>query len=333
MLSFVIHSLSYGLNIFPPEYTPVSETLMYVDIRNYGWTPEAWDIISLADPYFVEPAISYERATALQLLTIDRTSDKQKKIRGFPIVRADWFITHLTDTSKQVDIDEKAVPLYYVLLYAETGIPKNIDEYRKFWAIDPKVLQSKQGRLNGHLVVDGKSGVAIHNRQLVRARTNIGYHYETSDVKNSVKDRDFIEILQEGVLTRDVKDASEIITSNFVGMQVYFLTDGKGNRVEEGAGSVVSNKLHSVDTRVKTARSCMECHSYGLNKAENSWEKVLSNNLLKLKNTDYEKAKKAQAFYFLNSISGLKTIISCLKMLCFKSMVYTQRLMLRYLLV
>lgn len=65
----------------------------------------------------------------------------------------------------------------------------------------------------------------------------------------------------------DRHDASEIIGTLPNGLQAYFLTDGDGKRVDEANINIVLDST-AVDRVVRTARSCMICHSEGIKTIE-----------------------------------------------------------------
>ena len=52
-LNFVIHSLSSEDLFKLADYVPGSKTLLWIDLRDYGWTPVAFEQVSLKDPYFL----------------------------------------------------------------------------------------------------------------------------------------------------------------------------------------------------------------------------------------------------------------------------------------
>lgn len=249
VLNITIHSLSYGKVIVPP--TVVTPTLFRINIYDYEWTDAAIEKVSRFDPYFRLPWIDNEQYKLMMTLAGNR------------IVRHDWFCANTLDTAKQVDHDIKDI-FYFTLLYANApfGIPKNLDEYRKTWGVDANKIESL-GLPTGGVVKDGKSAVAHYNRQLAYSRIETGYHWESSDYKNNLGRRDIIENLKPGVLSRKDADAHEIITTNFVGAQVYFLTDGKFNSANIGDTGLVKDTVdpHNNDVRVKMARSCMKCHN------------------------------------------------------------------------
>jgi hypothetical protein len=292
VVPFWVHSLSAKNIIAQPIRVPNAPEMFWIDIRNYAWTTESWEKVSQADPYYREPWITYEMSeeeyTNYQLF---------RKLYGNFIIKAVWFIVHTSDTMKQQDLDQE--PLYYELLYSSIGIPKTVEEFRAAWGIEKKDEEKAQkfNLIAGKLVDQGDSGVARHNRILARIRTLFGSFNETSDVKNNVGPRDFLENLEPNRLAHSARDATEIISHNPVGLQVYFLADKAGKRVEFADPAVAWDRSNREDIRVKTARSCVLCHAIGLNPAIDGMAKLLLGRDVELLTYDKDIQIEIEAFY------------------------------------
>lgn len=270
-LSFVCHSLT-GLGPTLGGYYPLaiqqdgkfvalqqvdgSDTLWWIDLRNYNWSQQSWENVAKQDGYFVEPAVDHKVMGALRLMA------------GNAILRADWFITNSTDIMRQDDIGQKN-NIYRELLYSKVEQPKTVDEFRKIWGLDlAKAVEL--GNQYGSLVLTSNK-VALDNRLLFGYRTELGWLYETYDVKDDTGDRDYLESFPKlGGRPPKTSDAGEIFASNHLHMQVYDLRDGAGNLVDF-ADPGVARHLTDVlgDARVKVAHSCMDCHAVGPLPAEN----------------------------------------------------------------
>jgi hypothetical protein len=74
----------------------------------------------------------------------------------------------------------------------------------------------------------------------------------------SVDDRDYAKFILDGKF-----DATEDIGSLPNGLQVYFLTDGKGARIDFANPDIAIDNTAN-DRIVRTGRSCMICHSDGI---------------------------------------------------------------------
>lgn len=287
LIDFTIHSLSGG-TIYR-RCVQLTDTLFYVDIRDYEWTQEAIEKVSFEDPYFKEPWVDRDSYTAMRVEA------------GNNILRADWFIANTMDVIKQVDTDRKVL-LYYELLYAKAGVPKNVKEFQDKWLVDvQKSIKNKTAK--GTIVDYGESIVARHNRQLFRIRTDTGYYWETQDVKNQEGNRDFIENIVTFLHGKDDFDAGEFITTNFIGMQVYLLANNKGDRIEFADNVVATDHTQQMDKRVATPRSCIACHAVGINPAANAL-KALLNTGVELNYATKQDAIDSTAF-FLDDLDSL----------------------------
>jgi hypothetical protein len=274
-LSFVCHSLAgidktgqsvssyYPLakvvnGMFVPiRLVPKSKTLWWIDVREFNWTPEAWEEVSKADGYFAEPCINPDIAYKLRSLS------------GNAMLRADWFIWHGTTINAQKD-QKIDIDIYNTLLYAKNVKPKNAEEFKTIWGLD-KVRARSFGNEYGTVSLTSRA-VARHNRVLMGYRTELGWLYETYDVSGEFGDRNYLEsIYKFNGEPPDVSDAGEIIASNALQMQVYALRNGAGDLVDF-ADPTVARHMTDVtgDTRVRTASSCMDCHANGPIAAENA---------------------------------------------------------------
>lgn len=283
ILSFVIHSLAGvsdtgdvsgyyplakmektedGLEKFIPyKQVPGSDTLWWIDIRDYNWTPEAWEIVAQSDGYVVEPVVNHSNNGALRLLS------------GNSLLRADWFIEWAINPMRQIDRGDKVI-LYDTLLYAKTTIPKNIDEFRKIWGLSSLDESRRLGNEYLTLVTKSKQ-VARHNRVLAGYRTQIGYLYETYDVSHDEGYRNYIEasLADKGFVGRPprLSDAGEAFSTNSVGMQVYVLRDANGKIIYDANASVARHVADVTgDVRVRTGVSCIDCHANGPLPSENT---------------------------------------------------------------
>jgi hypothetical protein len=243
---------------------PFSDTLWWIDLRDYNFTPEAWEVAAGIDGYFVTPIVQEQNNGALRLLA------------GNAILRMDWFITQVTDTTRQRDI-ERNFDLYNTFLFAQVGAPKKIDDWQKLFNLDTKKAR-EIGNEYGTLVTKSKL-VARHNRMLFGYKTELGYMYDTFDVKNQEGKRDYFESFFKNPkpgTPPEVSDAGEVFGTNQLGLQVYALFDGQGNIVNFGDPTVVRHLADVFgDVRVRVGHSCIDCHATGPLPAENTHKELL----------------------------------------------------------
>lgn len=158
-----------------------------------------------------------------------------------PILRADWFIVNVL-----------LAPAYYDFL----RLGDNVKDFDNLVFADPD-LAAKARSDDKAVVVT--SIVARNNRTLNRSPTFTGgYRWQSHDSLLSTGDRQYIQNL-----LREKFDATEDIATLPNGLQVYFLTDGKGKRLDFANPDIAIDNS-SQDRIVRTARSCIICHSSGI---------------------------------------------------------------------
>lgn len=191
-----------------------------------------------------------------------------------PIIRADWFIVNAT-----------LPPAYYDFL----KLGKNIKDFEKLIFSDEELANKAKSQSKAVAVT---SIVARNNRTLTRspAFTN-GYYWTSHDSLNSIFDRKYIlNLLNEKF------DATEDIGSLPNRLQAYFLTDGKGNRLDFANTDIAIDNT-AVDRIVRTGRSCIICHAEGIKSIEDE-VRILTNDNVILK------AFKEDDFYKINDLFG-----------------------------
>jgi len=275
------------------KQVPGSKTLWWIDIRDYNWTNEAFEKVSVTEPYIRKPWVT-------------PSYDVLREQSGNALVRLDWFLMHTADTTRQAD--RNLTPLYYELMYARVGVPKTADQYRKLWNIDVATAETHL-LARGSIVDKGQSIVSRHARELTGLRIGHGYHWESSDYKNMDNQNDVLENLS---IERNAKgipvhkgiarkgDAHEYITSNYLGLQTYFLSDGAGKRIEFADPTIVVDTRDRIgDVRVRTARSCIHCHGLGINPSKNELRAVIGDGVDLI--TTYADYKQAARAYYLTT--------------------------------
>lgn len=241
------------------QRVPGSETLYWIDVRDYNWTPQSWEDAALLDGYFVKPVISEENDGALRILS------------GNAVLRMDWFIRHTSDETLQLDTDSRPF-LYQNFLFANSAKPTTGDAFFKAFLLD-KTLAFNRGNVSAALVTKSNA-VSNHNRLLFAYRTEYGFAYESYDPKNQEGKRDYLESFFLNKIIGgppDVFDAGEFFMSNPLGLQVYGLRDAKDNLVQFGDPTLVRHVNDVLgDVRVRNPTSCMDCHAAGPIPTENT---------------------------------------------------------------
>lgn len=284
-LAFWVHSLSSESLIRAPQPVIGSPTLFKVDLRDYGWTQKAWEKVSVRESYIREPWIAHDTYSVLRIEG------------GNNIIRGDWFLSHTSSPVKQIDIGDKEI-LYETLLYAKLGrSPKNLQEFYDYWGYDVKKAETQLYTVEQILVPHGKSGVARSNRILARIPTELGYLWSSSDFLNSTKDKNVIENLKPDIMMHPNRDAGEHIGANKIKLQVYLVTDEKDNNVWVANERVAFDRTDVKDVTVMAGKSCVICHSQGINVPYNGLLSLLQKKV-SLKYADKEFKLSADRTYF-----------------------------------
>ena len=307
VFSFVCNSLSTRKKISIPQFVGASEeTVIRVDIRNYGWKPEALEKLGLKgsgpkpfpEPYFhyvtdmpvtekikvkvkkkITEKILWKNDQGQQYVGTDGKplyKDIEKEVEveveetvatkrefcptvapwldplanktlydgtcsSFPMFRVDWFISNAI-----------LAPGYYDLL----GIGANTKDFAKLIFADDDLAKKAKSQDKAVVVA---SIVARNNRTLTRSPTFTGgYYWVSHDSLTSVNDRDYVKNLLD-----EKFDATEDIASLPNGLQIYFLSDGQGNRIDF-ANPDIAVDTTATDKLVRTGRSCIVCHADGI---------------------------------------------------------------------
>lgn len=255
-----------GKAIAPINQIPGSTTLFWIDIRNYNWALQSWENITKYDGYFVEPIVNHANNGLLRLIS------------GNSVVRADWFIYHASRSVEQNDIIRTNNSIYRELLYSKVKPPKNVDEFRKVWSVD--VERSRVlGNEFATLVTKSKN-VARHNRILFGYRSELGWMYQSYDVKSEQGKRDYVDTFYDMKgKPPTVFDGGEIFATNALRMQVYDIYDDKLNLADFADATLVRHLSDIVgDARVVNPHSCFDCHSAGPVPSENTMKEYLAGN-------------------------------------------------------
>lgn len=305
--SFIINSLSRRKQMYLPEVVKDSEnTLLRINLYNYAIDAEAWERLGnngsgdvpSPEPYFHSPIEKVIAPVDTQVIVKYRTitgydvygrpyyyqqpyqeevtsTEKpiKKQILGhglwldpkaitylakttysdFPVIRADWFIANAC-----------LPPAYYDLL----GLGDNIKDFEKLVLANQALSLKKNAATKGTVI---KSTVARNNRTLTRvgALTGVGgYLWVSHDTLKSKDDRDYLrDILDEKF------DATEDIGTLSNGLQAYFLTNGKGERQNEAPNKIAIDDT-AADRTVRNGRSCMICHSLGIQPIDDEVRKI-----------------------------------------------------------
>lgn len=233
-LSKLVNSLSWGRRVVRPESVDASKTILRIDLRDYKWSPAVWNQILIGYPY----AVALSTRSAQQC--VDETACP------LPYVRGDWFVAAAARP-----------PLYHEVLQ----LPATDRELEKLVRVDvdEDIRQERVARagFNG-------SGVSRNNRLIERHESSYGAYWKSYDFAGSAERKNlFAHPMGPGGENAFEHDGGEIIFTLPNGLQGYMLVDNKGNRIDRGPTSIVSDPKQT-DRAVVNGLSCMSCHVQGM---------------------------------------------------------------------
>lgn len=256
----------------PQEVTP---TLFHIDIRDLHWDPKDWRKVLEKYPY--NP----------------HTSNPL-------VVRADWLLLQLSD-GRESDA-------YYRLLFGGSKIPTRRDDWLDLLDVDRNkkdTIGSTAGfDARRYGVIERESGVAMQPaRWIERHPISAGYAWGTRDVLKVTFDKDPVENF-DGSFIHDGEEwivgipKLSLLTGDRGTLQLYILSDGKGNIVQEAPVNLVKDKtLFRGDPIVVNPGSCHQCHNNGINPTHsNDFRDLLASGVV-LDIPDRVKREAARAFH------------------------------------
>jgi mono/diheme cytochrome c family protein len=238
-LSKLINSLSWHPEVTPPAAIDPTQTVYRIDLRDYNWTLETWDLLLASYPYGV------------------RTSDGET-IASFsgsrlPYLRADWFVANAC-----------LPPLYHDIL----GLPSTVQGLERMLAIDAvRDLSEEKNVARAGL---RSSGVSQNNRVLERHVSQHGAYWKSFDFKSNIGEQN---IFRDPL--RFNAAGNEIIFSLPNGLQAYFLANAAGVRLNDAPITIVADRNNPDDPVIHNGRSCMSCHFSGMQSFKDEIRPVL----------------------------------------------------------
>ena len=238
-LSKLVNSLSWGYTIVNPEPIDAAETIFYIDLRAYEWDiRDAWTRIETVYPY----VIAYD-ATTQGGLHQKLTALREIMVCEVPFVHVDWFLATAS-----------LPPLYHDIL----SLPETEQELERELGIDVVGNLQRSPGLRVLRAGTNDSGVSVHNRVVERHSFRNGAYWKSHDFASSVGPKNILE----NPLTFD-RDGGEVIFNLPNGLQAYYVSDARGNRIDVAPTDIVSNPAAS-DPAVRNGLSCIGCHTEGM---------------------------------------------------------------------
>ena len=247
-LSKLVNSLSWGSEVIKPKPIDREETIFYIDLRHYEWDikSDKWYKIERAYPYGV------------QLKSPTYTTLCQETGCELPFIRADWFIATAS-----------LPPLYHEIL----DLPKTDTELET--RLEVNVAENLKNAPGVRVWRAGfnESGVSINNRVVERHKSRYGAYWKSYDFAGNVG--------TQNIFTHPLNfthDGGEIIFNLPNGLQAYYLSTDKGDRLDDAPINIVSN-TGTRDPVIRNGLSCMGCHTEGIKTFEDQVRPVIEQNL------------------------------------------------------
>ncbi|PWW01455.1 hypothetical protein DFR52_102117 [Hoeflea marina] len=244
-----LNSVSLGpVPVVPVAVATGDGTLVRVDLRDLGWEPAKWDLLTAAYPYGYDPASD----AALQTLATDAKT-------SLPVIRTGWFMAN----ALQPEIYHGLMDLTDHIRDLEDRIGVDVD------------ANIRNRRVVRAAFEEGSSGVSDHNRMVERHdAANGGYYWKSYDFAGS---RGLQSLRQHPHGPVDAEplpedlgafhhDGGEMIFSLPNGLQGYYLSDHTGKRIDRGPTQIVSFRERPIGKGIEVinARSCVSCHADGM---------------------------------------------------------------------
>jgi serine/threonine-protein kinase len=242
------------------QVDPESGAIWAVDIRDAGWDKapfqsdegkssdfNLFDLVLLEYPY----GGMQMTAGAEQLQTEFRAIGEQ--VRPIPFIRVDWFVS----TALQP-------PLYNDLL----GLPRTLAEFSALFGVNLEQNIERGVAKRAGMAV---SGVSRNNRVVERHPGRYGYFWASADYATS---RGSDSIFRD---PNDLKPAGgEFIAALPNGLQVYFIADATGQRIDEAPTFIVTDRF-AQDKTVRNGLACIRCHDRGMKSFVDSVRPAIEN--------------------------------------------------------
>jgi len=270
-LSKLVNSLSWGHDIIKPHPIDLQQTLLYIDLRRYEWDEwdtrdDVWKRIEQDYPYTLEFAPETE-ADRFKKLTHLRQETKSKE----PFLHADWFLATAS-----------LPPLYHdILRLPDTDLAL---EQQLNINVARNIQQSPGIRVSRAGVV--KSGVSKNNRVVERHTSQYGAYWKSYDFAGSVG----VQNIRKHPLSFK-HDGGEIVFNLPNGLQAYYISDDKGNRIDKAPTDIVSNPAAS-DPAVRNGLSCIGCHTEGMK----TFKDVMRTTIELTENPTYDKTRALRLY-------------------------------------
>ena len=261
-LNKLVNSLSWELQIVNPRPINTEQTIYYIDIRDYNWDKsEAWAELEQEYPYHI--AFNAPEQAGLQEKLTDLQTEMNCEV---PALHIDWFIANAS-----------LPPLYHDIL----DLPETDFELETLLGVDVvDDLLNAPGRRVWRAGFS-ESKVSSNNRVVERHTSSYGAYWKSYDFAGSVgRQNIFVHPISF------IHDGGEVVFNLPNGLQAYYLSDSKSNRLDVAPIDIVSNPAAS-DQRVRNGLSCIGCHTDGMKTFEDTVRQAIEQAPVTLYNKEH----------------------------------------------
>lgn len=262
--------------------TRVRSDLLRLDLRDYELPRAVWE--RLVDPYFHLAVRRRGSRQASQALA-PWASPKDHALLATllrsraPIVRGDWW---LVESSQQ--IDRKGTGYYDWLRV------RNRREFQARVGADLRLADRVKREVRA--IVD-RSGVTLHNRQLVRYGTVSGAYWVSLDVNASTGKRNALRNLGDDYQ----HDVEEIYATLPNGLFAFYLADAAGVQQDAAPDFIAANHVApGNDRRIHVGWTCVSCHVEGIRPIDD-WGRAIYSLPLALADPDETRLRRNRRLY------------------------------------
>ena len=140
-----------------------------------------------------------------------------------------------------------------------------------------------------------ESGVSVNNRIVERHKSRYGAYWKSYDFAGNIG--------TQNIFTHPLDfthDGGEIIFNLPNGLQAYYLSTDKGDRLDEAPINIVSN-TGTRDPVIRNGLSCMGCHTEGMKTFDDQMRSVIEQNL----NPPYDKLQALRLYVGKSEMDSL----------------------------
>ena len=249
-LSKLANSLSWKPRIVPPKTVDPEQTVVVIDLRDYGWDQfNIWKEVAKIYPY----GLDHETDPDEQLRSYFKDIVRETSC-DLPYLRADWFISSASRPG-----------LYHTILC----LPDCASELERKLGVHMQDNYEKNKLARAGFA---HSNISAQNRMVERHDALYGAYWKSYDFKPNNPKGNLFELPLGPAFTGNSfnrmafeQDGGEIIFNLPNGLQAYLLVDRNDRRINDGPPDVVGDSTQvSGTTQIVNGLSCMACHNLGM---------------------------------------------------------------------